>query len=519
MTSFGADRILAMPGFSPTFTVQGQVHHKIGSLLPPSNGPAQFLQGLERATVLKIQKVLHDHNVLVHEFQIALENMPDENCKVVIHADRVPSGQHARRYNAPAVAEIAAVVAGADLTAPRDIVLRKHNDSLARIADTHRFYDALQARRISLQYSSNEPDWRPNPNKKMSCMDFYAFHLMVREHDFNLPLRCRVLLSQFLVEMYVKMESKRLRFIALNQGKLRAENYIHLQDAIANDSNVNSNDLGQIVILPSSVVNSPRYLHAYTQDAFSYVQKYGRTDLFLTFTCNPAWTEIKEELMDGQRQTDRHDIIARVFKIKVEKLVAFLTKGHVFGESQCFMYSIEWQKRGLPHVHLLLWLKEKLRPNQIDAVISAELPDPNVDKPLYDTVTKSMIHGPCGVLNPASPCMKDRKCSKKYPRALLKETQTNDNGYPLYRRRGPEEGGRTVTITVRGTAQEVVVDNSWVVPYSPLLSKMFNAHINMEFCNSVQAIKYICKYINKGSDQAIFSVQQQGNPNIAPRDE
>ncbi|KAI8419999.1 hypothetical protein MSG28_008599 [Choristoneura fumiferana] len=487
----------------------------------------RIIQGLERATVLKIQKVLHDHNVLVHEFQIALENMPDENCKVVIHADRVPSGQHARRYNAPAVAEIAAVVAGADLTAPRDIVLRKHNDSLARIADTHRFYDALQypilfwkgQEGYHFSIPQTNPTGRPNPNKKMSCMDFYAFHLMVREHDFNLPLRCRVLLSQFLVEMYVKMESKRLRFIALNQSKLRAENYIHLQDAIANDSNVNSNDLGQMVILPSSVVNSPRYLHAYTQDAFSYVQKYGRPDLFLTFTCNPAWTEIKEELMDGQRQTDRHDIIARVFKIKVEKLVAFLTKGHVFGESQCFMYSIEWQKRGLPHVHLLLWLKEKLRPNQIDAVISAELPDPNVDKPLYDTVTKSMIHGPCGVLNPASPCMKDRKCSKKYPRALLKETQTNDNGYPLYRRRGPEEGGRTVTITVRGTAQEVVVDNSWVVPYSPLLSKMFNAHINMEFCNSVQTIKYICKYINKGSDQAIFSVQQQGNPNIAPRDE
>ncbi|GFY16369.1 uncharacterized protein TNCV_2350131 [Trichonephila clavipes] len=48
---------------------------------------------------------------------------------------------------------------------------------------------------------------------------------------------------------------------------------------------------------------------------------------------------------------------------------------------------------------------------------------------------------------------------------------------------------------------------------------MFNCHINVEFCNTVQAIKYICKYINKGSDQAIFNIRQQGNVNIDPRDE
>jgi hypothetical protein len=36
---------------------------------------------------------------------------------------------------------------------------------------------------------------------------------------------------------------------------------------------------------------------------------------------------------------------------------------------------------------------------------------------------------------------------------------------------------------------------------------MFTAHINVEFCNSVKAIKYICKYINKGSDKAVFEVQ------------
>lgn len=100
--------------------------------------------------------------------------------------------------------------------------------------------------------------------------------------------------------------------------------------------------------------------------------------------------------------------------------------------------------------------------------------------------------------------MKDGRCSKKYPRQLIKETQTGDDGYPKYRRRGPEDGGYTVKLSVRG--EEIEIDNKWVVPYSPLLSKMFQAHINVEYCNSVKSIKYICKYINKGSDMAVFGL-------------
>ncbi|GFY24708.1 uncharacterized protein TNCV_1017541 [Trichonephila clavipes] len=186
---------------------------------------------------------------------------------------------------------------------------------------------------------------------------------------------------------------------------------------------------------------------------------------------------------------------------------------------KCFMYSIEWQKRGLPHVHLLLWLMEKLRPNQIDGIISADIPNLETDRKLYDTVTKNMIHGPCGALNPSSPCMKEGKCTKKYPRGLLKDTKTNDKGYPLYTRRAPEDGGHTLAQKTRSGIEKILVDNSWIVPYSSLLSKIFNCHINVEFCNTVKTIKYICKYINKGSDQAILNIRQQGNVNIDPRDE
>ncbi|XP_036320445.1 uncharacterized protein LOC118734957 [Rhagoletis pomonella] len=87
---------------------------------------------------------------------------------------------------------------------------------------------------------------------------------------------------------------------------------------------------------------------------------------------------------------------------------------------------------------------------------------------------------------------------------MVSDSITGNDGYPLYCRRSVEDGGKFIVLKVRNV--DVEVDNRWVVPYSPLLSKTFKAHINVEYCNSVKSIKYICKYVNKGSDMAVFGV-------------
>jgi hypothetical protein len=99
----------------------------------------------------------------------------------------------------------------------------------------------------------------------------------------------------------------------------------------------------------------------------------------VTFTCNPKWQEIQQELLLGQVPSDRHDLLARVFRQKLIKLINIITKSNVFGPTRCWMYSVEWQKRGLPHAHILIWLKDKIKSDQIDNVISAKLPDPQRD--------------------------------------------------------------------------------------------------------------------------------------------
>ena len=198
-------------------------------------------------------------------------------------------------------------------------------------------------------------------------------------------MKCRRLYHKYVVDMYVKIETERLTFIRLNQTKLRSEEYIHLRDAINTDGN--AQNVGRMTILPATCIGSPRHTHEYAQDAMSYVRHYGTADLFITFTCNPHWIEIKQVLFPGQSTIDRHDITARVFRQKLKSLMDFIVKHYVFGETRCWMYSVEWQKRGLPHAHILIWLVEKIRPNEVDAVIS-EIPNVQVDPGLHEVVIK-----------------------------------------------------------------------------------------------------------------------------------
>jgi hypothetical protein len=80
------------------------------------------------------------------------------------------------------------------------------------------------------------------------------------------------------------------------------------------------------------------------------------------------------------------------------------------------VYTIEFQKRGLPHAHILLWLDEEdmlESEESINSVISAELPDQSKFPKLYSAVCKFMIHGPCRIPGIYSPCVKNNQCSKK----------------------------------------------------------------------------------------------------------
>ncbi|CAH9113009.1 unnamed protein product, partial [Cuscuta epithymum] len=120
-----------------------------------------------------------------------------------------------------------------------------------------------------------------------------------------------------------------------------------------------------------------------------------------------------------------------------------------------------------------------------------------------------MIHGPCGLANPSSPCMQDRKCNKYYPKQFQESTTLDEDGYPIYRRRA---NGRKIE------KSDTIFDNRHVVPYNPKLLLKYQAHINMEWCNQSTSIKYLFKYINKGYDR-ITAVIVPTHDDVSPQNE
>ena len=107
------------------------------------------------------------------------------------------------------------------------------------------------------------------------------------------------------------------------------------------------------------------------------VRKFHKPDYFVTMTTNPNWPEITEQLLPGQQPHDRPDIVARVFHLKKDQLMNDLKTGGFFGEVVADMHVIEWQKRGLPHAHILLILANHdctVTSELVDSLVTAELP-------------------------------------------------------------------------------------------------------------------------------------------------
>ena len=113
-------------------------------------------------------------------------------------------------------------------------------------------------------------------------------------------------------------------------------------------------------------------------------------------------------------------------------------------------------------------------------------------------VTEFMMHGPCGPVNTAAPCMRGgSECTKNFPKPFCAATYIDPKGYVNYRRR--DSGITTLK-------QNVSLDNGYVVPYNRCLLTRFYAHINVEYCEWSMLIKYLFKYISKGTDRIVTRI-------------
>jgi hypothetical protein len=185
---------------------------------------------------------------------------------------------------------------------------------------------------------------------------------------------------------------------------------------------------------------------------------------------------------------------------------------HIFGVVKGKIYVIEFQKRGLPHAHILLILADIDKPKTADAYdrfVSAEIPNPAMHPRLFAVITTHMLHGPCGpkdASNPlerySCPCYDEDTgaCSKHFPKSYCNETTISQDSYPVYVRRDPEHGSQSFDKAVN--REPFTFTNKWVVPYNPYSALRYNCHINVEIVNSIRSVKYLYKqYVYKGHDR------------------
>nr|KAJ0220714.1 hypothetical protein LSAT_V11C200090600 [Lactuca sativa] len=428
------------------------------------------------------------NNALVKSYRMVRDSIHEN-----LGANLKKREQDGRTYNLPTSSEVAALIVGdiCDSIEKRDIIVETSSGLLKRISELHPSYIALQ---YPLLFQYDNDGYRVDilhrgmtslsNSKRPTCTmrEFFAYKIQDRDQSFSLLLNAKRLFQQFLVDGYTIIESERLYFIRKQQKTLRCKSYENLRNHQARGS-IDISNVGQHVILPSSFTGGARYMMQNYLDAMSLCKWFAQR--FLKDT--------------PLHPKDRPDILCRLFKIKLDAFIKDLRENEFFGKVQAVVYTIEFQKRGLPHSHICLFMHFDCKlptVEYIDPIIYAEIPNIDEDPKFYSLVREFMIHDPCGAENLNSLCMVDKKCSKNFPNPFCNHTLVDSDGFPLYRRRND---GNFVKNLVN------------VVPYNKYLLKGYQAYINVEWCNQGYSIKYLFKYINKGRDRATIAMVQSNN--------
>ncbi|CAN6857595.1 unnamed protein product [Brassica oleracea] len=281
------------------FRMYGENYHRIGDIVPEPGQAPKFSQLYIIDTLNEIKNRLDAYAGLIESRQ-----------------------SDGRTHNLPTANEVVALIPGDFVLnmETRDIFLESTSGKLQRISELHPAYLPLQ---YPLLFPYGEDGFRLNipigfedstarKRKNVTMREYFAFRILERRWEAPTITRSGRLFHQFLVDAYTMIESSRLRYLLLNQEKLRSSSYAAIQKAA-------------------------------TRAGAKMAEQRSRIFIPATFT--------------GEK---RPEILCRVFKMKLDNLIGELTKknGSLFGHVAAVMYTIEFQKRGMPHAHILVFMEK-----------------------------------------------------------------------------------------------------------------------------------------------------------------
>ncbi|RDX46067.1 hypothetical protein OH76DRAFT_1330930, partial [Lentinus brumalis] len=387
-----------------SFMMHGAVYHQMGSLLPNGDEAPIYAQlyiyddqqaaldarsanndhELNRGVMAELQGMFMEHNPLVPLYRAAHEwfmRQPAEQRNDLIARIVLEPTADGRRYNLPTASEVAAIIPGSGeneaVDKHRQIAIRLQSGDLQFISHLNPLYAPLH---YVLLFPRGQQGWHINipslqgangtrraEHVSQRCYYSYVLHpRIIQGSEVDYLFRAGRLLQEYMVDAWASVEASSLAWIQFHQKDIRADLYQGLLDAVnASDEGVNLGEQGQRIILPSTHPGSSRHMYQLFQDSMAICRRFRKPDIFLTMTANPNWPKVQAALLDlaggdharKQDAADRPDIVARVFHLKKQALLKVIKDGF-FGELAADVYTIEFQKRGLPHMHLLIFLRE-----------------------------------------------------------------------------------------------------------------------------------------------------------------
>ena len=402
--SFMKPADFGFPKFLPAaVTIQGVPYHRVGPLADDADGSpliggmswyitpegrstraASFNLNLQTVTDLKT--LLSQHNRIV-----ALVEQP--------RTERITDNLHmVMRYDAPSAALDSSedAMEQPDIAVTFDESLVREGTDKSRAVVFHRkgtgdccFVGSLSRWMEPLCYPllffcgdlgwGKDPDGTcgtyPAPSafvepRPLSCAE-YTRKMILTEPLFRLLGR---LSSEWLVNQWLRIQEDRLLYLRFNYNPNRR---------LASRSAASSHTAGAgRVILPSSFSDGPRKKRQLVADAMYIYRRLGAPTFFITITMDSKWHEVRRHLHPGQTAYDRPALTCRVFERKVDAIIKWIEQGGVMAtvvdpEDSSMVYRmhvVEFQKRGLPHVHLVIKFKPEPPLHVMHRIVTAHYP-------------------------------------------------------------------------------------------------------------------------------------------------
>ena len=336
----------------------------------------------------------------------------------------------------------------------------------------------------------NENHWDSSEMK-------YALKAICLQPPNSFIKQCSVLLDEFLCSCYGRLMQIRINKEFNLQLQMRRQDEVQSK----NGSNITQKDqFGEKTYIPATLTGSPSYWKNVSKNGFYLSLVLGPPTFFITITENPKWHEIAA--LNTEKDVMMNSVLlARIFNQKKRALISYIKNSKIFGEVKGILWRDEYQKRGLPHCHVLLWTNfDTTDMHEIDKIITCRLPLPD---PFFENETKRKMLYDLSKTFMTHTCTErcrgtDGKCCYGYPKKINQETKVVNERIEFARNPGDEN----------------------IVPHSPKLLSLFRAHIDVEPVLSTSSIGYVLKYATKNSDEGSVSFHQIkycGTP-VSPHD-